>query len=122
MTSDFSSLEDQLREATAELDQVVARARADLARFERDNRPTPAELRDLQEAAERGDLGFDMQELARRVDEGQDTWPAIFSGDSPNSILLQGLLTRMIEENREATRAAIEEDDDFDPFPPAEEL
>lgn len=122
MTSDFSSLEDQLREATAELDQVVAQARVDLARFERDNRPTPEELRDLQEAAERGDLGFDMQELARRVDEGQDSWPAIFSGDSPNAILLQGLLTRMIEENRDAARAAVEEDDDFDPFPPAEEL
>ncbi|MPZ85484.1 MAG: hypothetical protein GEV28_35925 [Actinophytocola sp.] len=122
MTSDFSSLEDQLREATAELDQVVARARVDLARFERDNQPTPAELRDLQESAERGDLGFDMQELARRVDEGQDSWAAIFSGDSPNSILLQGLLTRMIAENGEATRAAIEEDDDFDPFPPTEDL
>jgi hypothetical protein len=122
VTSDFAALEDEFRAATAELDSVNAQARVDLARFEQDNQPTAAELRELQEAAESGDLGFDMQELARRVDAGEDSWPAIFSGESPNSVLLQGHLTRMIEENGEAARIAIEEDDDFDPFPPAEEL
>lgn len=122
MTSDFADLEDQLRAATAELDQVVAQARQDLARFDRDNQPTPEDLRALQETAESGELGFDMEELARRVDEGTDSWPAIFSGESPNSVLLQGHLTRMLEENREAARIAVEEDEDFDPFPPAEEL
>jgi hypothetical protein len=122
VTSDFSRLEDELRAATAELDGVIAQARVDLARFERDNQPTAAELRALQEAAASGSLGFDMQELARRVDDGADSWPAIFSGESPNSVLLQGHLTRMIEENREAARVAIEEDEEFEPFPSDEEL
>lgn len=122
MTSDFSSLETQLRAATAELDRVVTQARQDLSTFQRENEPTPEEMRELQEAARRGDLGFDMEELARRVDDGGDTWDAIFSGESPNSMLLQGLITRMVEENREATRQAIEQDDEFDPFPPAEDL
>jgi ABC-type transporter Mla subunit MlaD len=122
VTSDFAALEDEFRAATAELDSVIAQARVDLARFERDNQPTAAELRELQEVAESGDLGFDMQELARRVDDGTDSWPAIFSGESPNSVLLQGHLARMIEENREAARVAIEEDDEFDPFPPPEDL
>ena len=122
MTSDFSDLTDQLRAATAELDRVVTQARQDLAVFERENTPTPEETAELQEAARSGELGFDLEELARRVDEGHDSWAAIFAGESPNSVLLQGLLTRMIEENREATRQAIEEDDEFDPFPPAAEL
>lgn len=122
MTSDFSSLEDQFREASAQFDELVAQTRQDLARFQRDNEPTPEELRDLQEAAQAGDLGFDMEELARLVSEGDDTWPAIFAGESPNAALLQGLLTRMIDENQEATRTAIEDDPDFDPLPPPEEL
>jgi hypothetical protein len=118
MTSGFPELDDRLRAAMAELDQVVGQARQDLARFDRENQPTREELRELHDAARRGELGFDMEELARLVDEGRDTWPAIFSGESPNSILLRGHLERMIEENQEAVRTAIEEDPDFDPFPP----
>jgi ABC-type transporter Mla subunit MlaD len=118
----FHDLEDQFRAATAELDGVIAQARVDLARFERDNQPTAAELRELQQVAESGALGFDMQELARRVDDRTDSWPAIFSGESPNSVLLATHLNRMIEQNQEAARVAIEQDEDFDPFPPPEEL
>jgi hypothetical protein len=122
MTGGFSGLADDFRAAAAELDRVVAQARQDLARFQRENQPTPAELEQLQDAALRGELGFDMEELARRVDEGRDNWSAIFSGESPNSVLLRGLLTRVIDENREAARTAIEDDPDFDPFPPPEDL
>jgi hypothetical protein len=126
MTNSFpgmpAELDDQMRAATAELDRVIAQARHDLDRFERENRPTAQERQALQDAALRGELGDDMRELARRVDRGQDTWDAIFSGDSPNAGLLRGHLDRMAAENRAAIRTAIEDDPDFDPFPPQASL
>lgn len=126
MTSDFSSLgnpiDDRIQAAKAELGQVIAQARRELARFRRENQPTDQELQALQDAALRGELGGDMRELARRVDSGQDTWAAIFSGDSPRAGLLRGHLARMVAENRAAIDTAIEEDPEFDPFPPNEVL
>lgn len=122
MTSGEPELEDRLRVAMTELDQAVTQARQELTRFERDNRLTPEELRALHDAAARGELGFDMEELARLVDEDRDSWAAIFSGESPNSVLLHGHLEQMIEQNRDAVRTALEEDPDFDALPPDEEL
>lgn len=122
MTGDLSGPQDRLRAAIEALDEVVTEARQDLDRFRRDNQPTREELAQLQELARDGELGFDMEELARLVDEDRDTWDAIFSGESPNVDLLQGHLDRMVEENREAVRTALEEDPEFDPFPPDEEL
>ncbi|MGQ0773510.1 MAG: hypothetical protein ACT4NY_03680 [Pseudonocardiales bacterium] len=122
MTSSFPGLEDQIQAAKAELGQTIEQAQRDLARFRRENQPTDEERRALQDAALRGELGDDMRELARRVDRGQDTWEAIFSGDSPNAVLLRGHLGRMATEHRAAISTAIEEDPDFDPFPPEERL
>ncbi|HEV8557747.1 MAG TPA: hypothetical protein VGR06_15290 [Actinophytocola sp.] len=122
MTSGVPELEERLRAAMAEIDQAVAQARQDLARFERENRLTQEELQALHDSAARGELGFDMEEAARLVDEGRDTWAAIFSGESPNSVLLRGHLERMIDQNRDAVRTALEEDPDFDPFPPDQQL
>lgn len=122
MTSGFSSLEVQIQAAKAELGQTIEQARQDLARFRRENQPTNEERQALQDAALRGELGDDMRELARRVDRGQDTWAAIFSGESPNTGLLRGHLDRMAAENRAAIGTAIEEDPEFDPFPPDEAL
>lgn len=122
MTSGFSDLDDQVQAAKAELGQAIAQARQDLARFRRENQPTDEERQALQDASLRGELGEDMRELARRVERGQDTWEAIFSGDSPNAGLLRGHLDRMAAENRAAIGTAIEEDPDFDPFPPDEAL
>ena len=115
MTSDFSSLDDQLLAATAELDQTVAQARVDLADFQRAHQPTAEDTRALQEAAASGDLGFDLEELARLIDEGRDSWAAVFSGQSPNADLLRGLLERTFEENADSVRTALEQDPDFDP-------
>lgn len=122
MTSGFSNLEVRIQAAKAELGEVIDQAQRDLARFQRENQPTAEERQALQDAALRGELGDDMRELARRVDRGQDTWEAIFSGDSPNARLLRGHLDRMATENRTAIRTAIEDDPDFDPFPPADAL
>lgn len=118
MTNDFSHLDQQLRAAKAELGDVMEQAVRDLARYRRENQPTEQERRALQEAALRGDLGDDMRQLARLVDRGQDSWDAIFSGESPNRELLRGHLDRMIAANSEAIVRAIEEDEDFDPSQP----
>jgi hypothetical protein len=114
---DFTRIEEQMRAAKDALDEAMEHAVRELARFERENRPTEEERRALQEAALRGDLGADMRTLARRVDSGEDTWDAIFAGESPYADLLGGHLDRMISANREAIAQAIEEGDDFDPHP-----
>jgi hypothetical protein len=114
---DFARIEARLRQAKAELNEAMQDAVQELARFERENRPTEEERRALQEAALRGDLGADMRTLARRVDSGEDSWDAIFSGASRFIDLLRGHLDRMIAANREAIARAIEEDEEFDPYP-----
>jgi hypothetical protein len=115
---DFSRIEAQMHAATMELRAVMEQAARDLARFERENKPTAQEQRALQEAALRGDLGDDMRRLARLVENGEDSWDAVFRGESPNKELLRGHLDRMIEQNRDAIAQAFEEDDEFDPYPP----
>src|SRR5262249_9521264 len=114
---DFARIEARLQEAKAALNEAMQDAVLALARFERENRPTDEERLALQEAALRGDLGTDMQTLARRVDSGEDSWDAIFSGASPYTDLLGAHLDRMIAANREAIARAVEEDDEFDPYP-----
>jgi hypothetical protein len=122
MTSDFSDFDGQIQAAKAELSEVITQAQEDLARFRRENKPTDEERQALQDAALRGELGEEMRELARRVSTGRDTWEAVFSGDSPSSALLQGHLDRMAEQNRTVISTAIEQDPDFDPFPPDDAL
>jgi hypothetical protein len=114
--------DDRLRAAMAELDHVIDRAQEDLYRFQRDNQPTREELQALQDAARRGELGDDMRELARRIEAGQDSWRAVFAGESPNAALLRGHLDRMAEQNREAIRTALADDEEFDPFAPSPDL
>ena len=114
--------DERIRAAIAELDSVIGRAREDLYRVQRDNQPTREEQQALQDAARRGDLGADMRELARLIERGQDSWRAVFAGESPNAGLLRGHLERMVEANRESISTALVEDDDFDPFAPSESL
>jgi hypothetical protein len=111
---DFVAIEERMREARAALNQAMEDAVRQLARFQEEHRLTEEERQALQEAALRGDLGEDMQTLARRVDSGEDSWDAIFSGASPHAELLLGHLDRMIAENRETITRAIEQEPDFD--------
>lgn len=113
---------DRLHAAAAELRRVVELARQDLDRFRRDRGPTREELRALQEAALRGDLGQDMRELARRVEAGRDSWQAVFTGDSPRADLLRGHMELMAQRHRETIRAALVEDEEFDPLAPGLDL
>ena len=108
---DFDYLDRRMRAATAELDGVMEKAVRDLSRYERENRPSEQDRRALHEAALRGELGHDMRRLARYIENGEDSWDAVFSGRSPHGELLRGHLERMIERNRDAIAQAVEEDE-----------
>lgn len=110
-----------MRAAKAALGEAMENAVRTMERFERENKPTAEEQRQMQQAALRGELGDGMRTLAQRVEAGQDNWDAIFSNRSPNSHLLEEHLTRMAEANRDAIRQAFEEDDEFDPSVDPEE-
>ena len=63
----------------------------------------------LEEQAASGDLGDDMKTLVEKIRGGDDTWENVFSGESPNGALLQGHLTRMVEEHKDDLALAFEE-------------
>jgi hypothetical protein len=122
MTSPFSEVEEALNAARAELSAAIARTQEELVRYRAQNQPTPEEQRALQEAALRGELGPDLRELAEHVARGDDTWDAIFVGESPHVDLLRGHLDRMIAATGPAIAQAFEEDEEFDPSVPPPDL
>jgi hypothetical protein len=63
----------------------------------------------LEEQAASGDLGDDMKTLVEKIRGGEDTWENVFSGESPNGALLQGHLTKMVEEHKDDLALAFEE-------------
>jgi predicted aminopeptidase len=63
----------------------------------------------LEEQAASGELGDDMVTLVEKIRGGEDTWEAVFSGESPNGALLQGHLTKMVEEHQDDLALAFEE-------------
>jgi predicted aminopeptidase len=70
---------------------------------------TPEEKEALEAQAASGELGDDMKSLVEKIWGGEDTWEQVFSGESPNATLLQGHLTRMVEEHKEDIALAFEE-------------
>jgi hypothetical protein len=70
---------------------------------------TDEEKRALEEQAGSGELGEDMKTLVEKIRGGEDTWEQVFSGASPNGALLQGHLTRMVEEHHDDIALAFEE-------------
>ena len=70
---------------------------------------TDEEKQALEEQAESGELGDDMKTLVEKIRGGEDTWEQVFSGQSPNGALLQGHLTRMVEEHQDDIALAFEE-------------
>ena len=70
---------------------------------------TDEERQALEEQAESGELGEDMKTLVEKIRGGEDTWEQVFSGESPNATLLQGHLTRLVEEHQEDIALAFEE-------------
>ena len=50
-----------------------------------------------------------MKTLVEKIRGGEDTWEQVFSGESPHGALLQGHLTRMVEEHKDDIALAFEE-------------
>ena len=104
----------------AEILAAISAAREDLTSSladlqatveELDKRPllTDEERQALEEQAESGELGDEMKTLVEKIRGGEDTWDRVFSGESPNGALLQGHLTRMVEEHQDDIALAFEE-------------
>ena len=76
-----------------------------------DARPllTDEEREKLEEQAASGALGEDMRTLVGRIRDGEDSWEAVFSGQSPNGALLRGHLTTQLEEHLEDIQLAWED-------------
>ena len=70
---------------------------------------TPEEREALEAQASSGELGEDMRTLVEKIRGGEDTWEQVFSGESPHAGLLQGHLTKMVEEHQEDIALAFEE-------------
>ena len=70
---------------------------------------TDEERQALEEQAESGELGDDMRTLVAKIRGGEDTWEQVFSGESPHGVLLQGHLTRLVDEHQEDIALAFEE-------------
>ena len=63
----------------------------------------------LEEQGRSGELGDDMQTLVEKIQGGEATWEQVFSGEPPHASLLQGHLTRMVEEHQDDLALAFEE-------------
>jgi hypothetical protein len=109
-------------EGWRELRTTIAHARTTLDRVRATPTTTPEERRELQQQALSGELGRDMQTLARHVEAGETSWPEVFEGISPYTDLLRGHLDRMAQLHTEDVRRAIEADPTFDPLAPHEEV
>ena len=110
---------DELR-SQAEILAAIAESRADLTASLADLKATVDQLNArplltdeekeaLEEQAESGELGEDMKTLVSKIKDGEDTWEQVFSGESPYASLLQGHLTRMVEEHQDDLALAFEE-------------
>ncbi|MEU4314473.1 hypothetical protein [Nocardia sp. NPDC024068] len=77
----FGTILNQLTTALGDLQREVER----LAQA---NVTTPEEARQLQELAESGELGSEMEQAAALVAAGTETWDGLLSGRSANSALL----------------------------------
>jgi len=63
----------------------------------------------LEKQAESGALGPQMKELVGRIRDGEDTWEAVFAGESPHAALLQGHLTALVAEHQDDLALAFED-------------
>ena len=110
--SDLPSQADLLAEiaqAREELGASLADLQATVEQM--NSRPllTDEERDALEEQAASGELGDDMKTLVEKIRGGEDTWEQVFSGESPHASLLQGHLTRLVDEHQDDLALAFEE-------------
>ena len=95
--------------AREDLTSSLAYLRASVEDLEKKPLLTDEEKQALEEQAESGELGEDMQTLVEKIRGGEDTWEQVFSGQSPHGALLQGHLARMVDEHQDDIALAFEE-------------
>ncbi|WP_416954565.1 hypothetical protein ACNKF0_20070 [Nocardioides sp. T5] len=95
--------------AREDLTSSLADLRASVEELEKKPLLTDEERQALEEQAESGELGEDMQALVEKIRGGEDTWEQVFSGQSPHGALLQGHLARMVDEHQDDIALAFEE-------------
>ena len=95
--------------AREDLTSSLADLRASVEELETKPLLTDEEKQALEEQAESGELGEDMQTLVEKIRGGEDTWEQVFSGQSPHGALLQGHLARMVDEHQDDIALAFEE-------------
>jgi hypothetical protein len=98
-----------ITEAREDLTASLADLRATVDQLNARPLLTDEEREAFEEQAESGELGEDMQTLVGRIKAGEDTWELVFAGESPNSPLLQGHLTALVEEHQDDIALAFEE-------------
>lgn len=96
-------------EAREGLTASLADLRATVDRMNARPLLTDEEKAALEEQAESGELGEDMKTLVGRIKGGEAPWEQVFSGESPHATLLQGHLSRMVEEHQDDLALAFEE-------------
>jgi hypothetical protein len=98
-----------ISEAREDLTAGLADLRATVDQLNARPLLTDDEREALEEQAESGELGEDMRTLVGKIKGGEDTWEQVFAGESPHGALLQGHLTRMVEEHQDDIALAFEE-------------
>lgn len=104
--------------ALAELQAATEDLRAKTARAKAETRMTREEREEFEQAARSGRIGSEMQQLGEKVDAGEDSWEAIWSGRSPNRALFGTFFDRTWAEVAPDVKRQIEQDDDTPQPPP----
>ncbi|WP_194814251.1 hypothetical protein [Nocardia sp. XZ_19_385] len=98
---------DSVSGALSQLRTHLSELTGKVAAYKQENELSAAELQQLSESASSGELGADMQAAANLVASGQDTWQAMFAGDSSNAGLIVSNFDRSVSENSAAVRAGL---------------
>jgi hypothetical protein len=112
ITAQFAALLDEVRAADAQLDREIAAQQAEVD-----------SAREAQaEAARAGDLGPDWRTVQSRIDLGETTLEAVFTGTDTSSAAqaLREMSRRNLEELREMWDEQDEDPDQAEPSPAAE--
>ena len=104
-----SELLAEIAAAREELGASLADLRATVEQMNARPLLTDEEREALEEQAASGELGEDMKALVEKIQGGEDSWELVFSGESPNATLLQGHLTRLVDEHQDDLAIAFEE-------------
>lgn len=104
-----SELLAEIAAAREELGASLADLRATVEQMNARPLLTDEEREALEEQAASGELGEDMRTLVEKIQGGEDSWELVFSGESPNATLLQGHLTRLVDEHQDDLALAFEE-------------